>query len=220
MLPRPAMRENFRYVNFHDSEKGSHTTFHGTMRRKTFDGKSQYPLIMHEFFRYPKVSETPKCSLMCSLLLWNKIFWQNLDVLHVLSMIVVYINFYWNTDVFPYDFLRHCETICFRRKIEITLPPSLFIHNFFSIPENFWKTERFFYEVFRSWETNKFQQTLYTTHSHAWKTSISEFIWNTDVFPYEVYRHCEKNSREKSNNLSFCISFSIPERFWNTNKIH
>ena len=52
---------------FLESGKGSHTIFYGTMRRKTLDGKSWYPHIMHDFFRYPKVSETRKCSPMCSL---------------------------------------------------------------------------------------------------------------------------------------------------------
>ena len=39
MLPRPTMREVFRYENFLESEKGPHTIFYGIMRQKTFDGK-------------------------------------------------------------------------------------------------------------------------------------------------------------------------------------
>ena len=63
--------------------------------------------------------------------LWDKIFWQNPDAFPLLSMIFSYIKFFWNTDVFPQEFFRHCDTICFRRKIEITLPRPLFILKFF-----------------------------------------------------------------------------------------
>ena len=107
-------------------------------------------------------------------------------------MIVFYYSFIWNTAVFPYDFFRHRETICFRRKIEIPWPPPLLHPWIFSLTEAFWKTEGFFYDVFWPWETKTFRQTRYTPHSYAWKISISEVIWNTDVFPYEFYRHCEK----------------------------
>ena len=65
--PALLCEKNHRYENFLESEKGSHTIFYVSMRRKTFDGKSWYPHIMHEIFRYPKVSEIPKCSPMCSL---------------------------------------------------------------------------------------------------------------------------------------------------------
>ena len=54
MLPRPSVRENFRYKIFLESEKSSNTIFYGTMRRKTFDRKSWYPILCMNFFRYPK----------------------------------------------------------------------------------------------------------------------------------------------------------------------
>ena len=54
MLPRPIMRESFRYENFLESEKDYDTIFYGTMRRKTFDRKSWYPHIMHEFCSIPE----------------------------------------------------------------------------------------------------------------------------------------------------------------------
>ena len=54
MLPRPSMRENFRCKIFLESEKGSHTIFYGTTGQKTFDRKSWYPHIMHEFCSIPE----------------------------------------------------------------------------------------------------------------------------------------------------------------------
>ena len=54
MLPRPSMRENFRCKIFLESEKGSHTIFYGTTGQKTFDRKSWYPHIMHEFYSIPQ----------------------------------------------------------------------------------------------------------------------------------------------------------------------
>ena len=54
MLPRPIVRENFRYKLFLESEKDYDTIFYGTMRRKTFDRKSWYPHIMHEFCSIPE----------------------------------------------------------------------------------------------------------------------------------------------------------------------
>ena len=133
MLPRPSDRENFRYKIFLESEKSSNTIFYGTMRRKTFDRKSWYPHIMHEFFFDTRKILKHRSVLQCIfLLLWDKNFWQTRDAFPLLSMIVFFINFFLlNTDVFPYEFFRHCDTICFRRKIEITLPRPLFSHNFF-----------------------------------------------------------------------------------------
>ena len=40
MLPRPSIREIFRYKIFLESEKGSHTIFYGTLRQQTFDRRS------------------------------------------------------------------------------------------------------------------------------------------------------------------------------------
>ena len=54
MLPRPSMRENFRYKIFLESENCSHTIFYFTMRRKTFDQKSWHPHIMHEIYLIPE----------------------------------------------------------------------------------------------------------------------------------------------------------------------
>ena len=48
----------------------------------------------------------------------------------------------------------------------LTTAPSSSLN--FSLPETFWKTQGFFYENFRSWETKTFRQTRYTPHSHAW----------------------------------------------------
>ena len=44
------------------AQKDSSTKCFGTARQNNFDGKSWYPPLMHENFRYPKFSETPKDS--------------------------------------------------------------------------------------------------------------------------------------------------------------
>ena len=125
-------------------------------------------------------------------LLWDKTFWQNRDTLPLLSMRVFYINFFWNTVVFPYEFFRHCETNCFRRKIEILYPaPSLSIT--FFITRKFLKNRRVPLWSFPVMRDRNFSTNLYTPHSYSWKICISEFIRNTDVFPYDFYQHCENN---------------------------
>ena len=93
------------------------------------------------FVRYPKIFETPKCYPMYFFTTVRQIFWQNPDAFPLLSMRVFYINFFWNTDVFPHEFFRQCDTICFRWKIEITLPRPLFIHKFF-VPKEILKNRR------------------------------------------------------------------------------
>ena len=78
------------------------------------------------------------------------------------------------------------------------MPP--LIHNFFSITENFRKTEGFRYKVFVSvlWD-KKFRQNRDAPRpSYAWKFSIKEFFWNnTKVFSNEMFRYSEtKTSME------------------------
>ena len=52
----------FRYQKFSETQKGSSTKTFGTVRLKTFDGKSWCPPIMHKVFRYLKFFETLKGS--------------------------------------------------------------------------------------------------------------------------------------------------------------
>ena len=82
MLPRPSMRENFRYKIFLESEKCSHTIFYGTMRWKTFDRKSSYTHNMHEIYSIPEnFWNTEVFSIVVFYYLWDKNFWQNRDAL-------------------------------------------------------------------------------------------------------------------------------------------
>ena len=82
MLPRPSMRENFRYKIFLESEKCSHTIFYGTMRWKTFDRRSSYTHNMHEIYSIPEnFWNTEVFSIVVFYYLWDKNFWQNRDAL-------------------------------------------------------------------------------------------------------------------------------------------
>ena len=78
------------------------------------------------------------------------------------------------------------------------MPP--LIHNSFSIPENFRKTERFLYKAFRSGAVRQKVPTKpwCPRPSCAWKSSIKEFFWNnTKVFSNEMFRYSEtKTSTE------------------------
>ena len=92
--------------------------------------------------------------------------------------------------MFPYEFLRHCETNCFRRKIEIIYPAPSWSITFF-ITSKFLKNRRVHLWSFPVMRDRNFSTNLYTPHSYSWKNCISKFIRNTDVFPYEFYQHCE-----------------------------
>ena len=73
------------------------------------------------------------------------------------------------------------------------------IHKFYSIPENFRKTEGFLHESFRSCEMKNFDKTVkLPLPSFAWNFSIPEFFRNTEGFSYEIYRHCETKIFQRS----------------------
>ena len=91
--------------------------------------------------------------------------------------------------------------------------PSL-IHKFFSIPENFRKTEGFLYKAFRFGPVRQKVSTKpwCPPPSSAWKFSIKEFFWNTKVFSNEMFRYSEtKTSTENRDTPPLIQTFSIPE---------
>ena len=63
------------------------------------------------------------------------------------------------------------------------------VHKFFSIPENFSKTEEFFYKAIRFGPVRQKNSTKpwCPSPSYAWKLSIKEFFWNTKVFSNEIF---------------------------------
>ena len=64
------------------------------------------------------------------------------------------------------------------------------IHKFFSIPENFRKTEGFLYKAFRFGSVRQKTSTKLRCPppSYAWKFSIKVF-WNTKLFSNEIFRY-------------------------------
>ena len=80
------------------------------------------------------------------------------------------------------------------------MPP--LIHNFFSIPEIFRKTEGFFYKdcCFGPVGQKKIRRNrdAPTPPSYAWKFSIRDFFWNSTVFSNEIIWFIQtKNFRRK-----------------------
>ena len=78
------------------------------------------------------------------------------------------------------------------------------IHNFFSIPENFRKTEVFLYKAFRFGPVRQKNSTKpwCPPSSYAWKFSIKEFFWNTKVFSNEIFRYSETKTSTENRDSS------------------
>ena len=177
-----------------------------------------YAWILFDTPKFLKHRSVLRCIF---LLLWDKNFWQKRDTLPLLSMRVFYMNFFfWNTDMFPYEFFRHSDTICFRRKIEITLPRPLFIHKFFHYQKISEKQKGSFMK-FSGRERQKVfdKSVIHPTPMHEkflYQNSFEIHMCSPTNFNGTV----KTNSREKTDILLSCINFSITEIFWNTEKIH
>ena len=94
----------------------------------------------------------------------------------------------WNTEGFPYESFRHCETKNFQYKIVIPAPsliPNIFRYQKFS--ETRWVP----LEIFRHDKTKNFRQKIVIAPSYAWNFSIPETFWNTEGLLYEMLRYCE-----------------------------
>ena len=59
----------------------------------------------------------------------------------------------------------------------------LIMHEFYSIPQNFWNTEVFSVVFFYYCETKIFDKNVIPSPSYPWEFSIWIFFWNTDMFP-------------------------------------
>ena len=129
-------------ARFFSNQRKALIQFSTALRAKNFRPKivipPYYAWILFDTRKFLKHRNVTQCIFSP---LWDKIFWQNPDAFPLLSMRLFYINFFWNTDVFPYEFFRQCDTICFRWKIVITLPRPLFIHKFF-VPKEILKNRR------------------------------------------------------------------------------
>ena len=89
------------------------------------------PILCMNFIRYPKTFETPECSPMYFFTTVRQKFltkpWCPSPPMHDSFLY----QFFLKHRCVPLHFFWHCDTICFRRKIEITLPRPLFIPEFF-----------------------------------------------------------------------------------------
>ena len=78
------------------------------------------------------------------------------------------------------------------------MPP--FIHNVFSIPETFWKTEGFLYNDFRFGPVKqKILAKPWCPPSYAWKFSIKEIFRNTTVFSNEIVWYSQTKTLRRKN---------------------
>ena len=197
MLPRPAMREIFRYVKFHESEKGSHTNFYFTMRRKTFDQKSWHPHIMHEIYLIPEK-------------FWNNEVFSNVFFTTVRQKFLtepwcpppLHENFgtryFFETQNGSLTiFLGTVKQKQVDRKSWCRSPFSS-SHNFISIPKSFWNNEGIQNEVFQSCGTKIFRKRR-DTPTYASKISVSDFFLKAEKFPYQFSRcyETQRNFRQK-----------------------
>ena len=126
--------------------KGSFTKFFGTVRQKSSDGNLWYPLLCIKFFDTPNLLK----------------HWRDA---HEIFRHCETKNFWRKNVIPPFSFIKLFETKNFLKNSRIPLrkfsalwdikiltenrdmPP--LIHKFFSIPENFRKTEGFLYKAFR-----------------------------------------------------------------------
>ena len=155
---------------------------------KNFRRKIVLPPIMHKTFRYPKFLK----------------HWRDV---HEIFRHCETKNFRRKNVIPPFSFIKLFETKNFLKNSRIPLrkfsalwdikistenrdmPP--LIHNFFSIPENFRKTEGFLYKAFRSCET---------------KSSDKTVMHSTEGFTYQFFRHCEtKKFRQKIENRDITL---------------
>ena len=174
------------------------------------------PFLMLKIFRFPKFCDTPKCSPTNNFgTARQKIFDGKYWYPPPLSL-----NFFANKNflkqhrrVTPWKFSALWDIKISSEKRD--KPP--LIHKFFSIPENFRKTEGFFYKAFRSGLVRqKFSTKPWCpSPSYAWKFSIKEFFWTTKVFSNELFGYTETENRDTTP-LIHKIFFFLPEIFWNS----
>ena len=190
------------------------TKFFGTVRQKIFDGKLWYPLLYIKFFDTPNFLKHWRDAHEIFRHYETKNFLRK-NVMPPFSSIKLFEteNFLKNSRIplRKFSALWHIKISTENRD----MPP--LIHKFFSIPENFRKTEGFLYKSFRFGPVKQKVPTKpwCPPPSYAWKFSIKEFFWNTRVFSNEIFRYSEtKTSTENCDTPPPLMqTFSIPEIF-------
>ena len=144
MIP-PIKHKIFRYPKISETLKDAHEIFRHC-ETKNFWRKLVIPPIMHKIFRYRKFSETLKRCPWTFSALWDQNF-RRKNVIRRFSSTKLFEtkNFLKNSRIplrkfsAPWDIKISAEN-----RDMLTL-----IHNFFSIPESFRKTEGFLHKAFR-----------------------------------------------------------------------
>ena len=108
------MHKKFRYLNFVESEDGSHLIFYGTVRQNFFDRKSCNCPSLKKNIQCPKLCDTMNVSPRNFLALWDKTLWQNRDDPSSVWKFRMQ-GFFWKTERFPYELFSSCETNFFDR---------------------------------------------------------------------------------------------------------
>ena len=138
----PLVQKLFSLPEINATVKDSPTEIFGTVRQKTFDGKSWYPPpSLPQTFSVPKKNATTEDSPRETFgTVRQKIFERKscYSPLPLSSPNFFGTRNYCNNRGFSYGNFRHCETKNFRRKI-LTLSPSFLSINFFAT-RIFWNT--------------------------------------------------------------------------------
>ena len=172
--------------------------FFGTVRPNFFDGKTWCPLL------WKKIFDTP-------------IFLKHWRDAHENFRHCETWKFRRKNVIPPFSSLKRFETWKFLKNSGIPsrnfwalwdiktstgnrdMPP--LIHNFFSIPEIFWKTEGFPYNdfCFSPVRQKKSIKSWCPPTSFAWKFSIWDFLWNTKVFSNEKFWYSQTKDFRRKN---------------------
>ncbi len=148
------------------------------------NGVQWYPLLMHKFLRYTKLSEKTKSSPTSFFgPVWQKVFdgkrWYPLCD----AQIFRYLKVSDTPKCSPTKYFGTVGHKVFDKTVK--LPLSFAWKN--SIPEFFWNTEGFFYESYRHCEAKSFQRNLVLSASYAYNFSLPNTFWWTEVFLNEFF---------------------------------
>ena len=156
----PLMLKIFWYPKLSETPKGSPTKCFGSMRRKSFRRKSWYTPLMHKIFGYPKLLKHERVPLRKISVLWEKtISTENRDTRPLLlSLAFLHTGNFLKHRRVLYEMFRYWhKKILTENRYTSPLPSC---PESFPIPEMFWSTEGFPYEIFRHCETKNFQRKI------------------------------------------------------------
>ena len=177
--------------------KGSFTKFFGTVRQKIFDGKTWYPLVCIKFFDTPNFLKHWRMPTKFFGTVSPKIFdgktWYPPPPLSSIKLFETK-SFLKNSRIPLRKFSALWDIKLSTENRD--MPP--LIHNFFSIPENFRKTEGFLYKAFRFGPVRQKVPTK-PWYSPPYPNFFDTRNYcNSKWFPYGNFRHCEtKTFRRK-----------------------